>query len=68
MKKLYSGLLLLSLSACSLFPNSEVIMRASPEAKPSRSPMPPTEKPLAAPPSEVPVIAPRIGLRVPLGQ
>lgn len=72
MKKIYYVPLLLTLTACTLPSNSEVIMLASPEKRtPKSGYMPSPEKPLKDPvveekPSVLPSIAPQIGIRVPL--
>lgn len=70
MRRLYYIVLPLLLGACSSFSDSEVIMRASPEERPTKLHMPSTEKPLQAPYNEErPLsIAPQIGVRVPLGK
>jgi hypothetical protein len=73
MKKIYSIPLLLTLTACTLPSNSEVIMRASPEKRTSKEYMPSPEKPLKDPviekqPAVLPPIAPQIGIRVPFEQ
>ncbi len=71
MKKFYFLALPLLLAACASFSDSEVIVRASPEERPSKSHMQPTEKPLQVPHGEahpIPPIAPQIGVRLPLGK
>ncbi len=73
MKNYYYILLPLILAACSSLSNSEVIMKASPDKRPSKSEyMPTPEKPLKTHESEeihhLPTLAPRLGIRVPLDQ
>jgi hypothetical protein len=71
MKKIYYIPLFLSLSACTLPSNSEVIMRAGAEHRTPKSEyMPAPEKPFKDPISEkptiLPTLAPQVGIRVPL--
>jgi len=70
MKTPYLLALSLLLAACSSFSDSQVIMKASPEERLSKSPLPTPEKPLQAPhiDDKTISIAPQIGVRLPLGK